>query len=100
MNLDENINLDDVSSMCIGFTGADVKSAVCDALVKAFHRAHNSLSMNDGLEIDTLKSEENASISQEKLRNSIRIEEKDLISSINTIKQSINQSERTRLKNM
>ena len=98
MNLDENIDLDDVSSMCLGFTGADVKSAVCDALVIAFH--HNSLSMSDGLEVDTLKSEENPSHSQEKLRNSIRIEAKDLISSINTIQQSINQSERIRLKNM
>jgi SpoVK/Ycf46/Vps4 family AAA+-type ATPase len=100
MNLDPNIDLETISDMCSNFTGADVKSVVCDALVKAFHRAHSSLNLEKSLEFDRFKSENEKTVSQEELRSSIRINSNDLISSINTIKQTININERIRLKNM
>ena len=100
MNLDSNIDIGVISEMCTDFSGADIKSVVCDALVKAFHRAHNDLSTEDNSEFKSFKHEDNKNILQEKLRSSIKIEENDLISGINTIKQTINKNERLKLKRL
>ena len=100
MNLDANIDIESLSESCVGFSGADIKSVICDALVKAFHRTKSILNLNDDNKFKSFTSETRKNVSQEKLRSSIRIEENDLISSIHAIKQTINQNERQKLKRL
>ena len=101
MNLDSNVDLKLISEMCADFSGADIKSVVCDALVKGFHRAHSELTLSDdNLEFKSLKNEGTNILSQDKLRISIKICENDLVSSINAIKKTINKNERIKLKKL
>ena len=101
MNLDSSIDMGVISEMCADFSGADIKSVVCDALVKAFHRAHNDLSTTaPNTEFKSFKQDESQIVSQNELRSSIKIGENDLISSINAIKQTINKNDRLRLKRL
>lgn len=86
LNLDENVVLEELAEMCEGLTGADLKSVVCDALIKAFHKAHKNLDGEDILESSLIAS--------------IKLEKDHLISSIQTIKQTINKNERIKLKKM
>lgn len=87
MSLGEDVDLDELSKLCEGFTGADLKSVVCDAMIKAFHRAHKTLQGDE-------------KVSQEKLKSLIRIESLDLKTSIEAIKQTINKNERFKLTMM
>lgn len=89
----EEVDLNELAGMCVNFSGADVKSVICDALVKAFHRANKHLKQTD----DVLKLSQTASAA-ESLSGLIKIEKEDLISSIESIKQTINQNERVRMK--
>ena len=73
--------------MCTNFTGADLKSVACDALVNAFHRAHNSINSEDQND-------------QELIKSLIIINKEDLVSSIESIKKSINTNERETLKRL
>lgn len=66
-------------------TGADIKSVACDALVKAFHRAHNEL---------------DDSLDQSEIRSSIEICRADLVSSLESVKKTISKKEREQLKLM
>ena len=91
MNLDCDVDLDELAKLCDEFTGADVKSIVCDALLKAFHRVHQTMAESDSH--SSLHKEDD-------LRNSIRISKDDFVSSIATINKTINHKERQKLKIM
>jgi SpoVK/Ycf46/Vps4 family AAA+-type ATPase len=99
----ENIDFEELSRLCVNFSGADIKSVVCDALVKAFHRvtaatnnATDSMCFaqqfdNGDLIVENLS---------ENLISLIRIEKNDLMSSIESIKQTINEKERNKMRLM
>jgi SpoVK/Ycf46/Vps4 family AAA+-type ATPase len=91
VNRDE-IDLTELCKQCVNFSGADVKSVMCDALVKAFHRIKGNLQLEPE---ESLKIE-----SHEDLVELIRIENYDLISSVESIRESINASERARMRIM
>ena len=81
IKLCNDVDLKELCIHCELFTGADIKSVVCDALIKAFHKAQKQSS-----EEDILKS--------------IRLDKNDFISSLNSIKNTINLNERKKLKAM
>lgn len=95
MNLEEDIDLRVLSGLCDDFTGADIKSVVCDAFLKAFHR------FND---INPLKKEKNIKEKvmdiDQNLRSKIIINLSDMNESIETIRKSINKNERNRFKKL
>ena len=77
------------------FTGADIKSLMCDALVKAFHRVINEstdLRSADKRDIDQAK--------QKDLKNSVKISMNDLQDALAEIKKTVNKKERAQLKKM
>lgn len=81
IKLSSDIDFKDLSILCPYFTGADIKSVVCDAMIKAFHKTDKQSS-------------------QSNIFDSIIIEKNDLLSSLNSIRNSINLNERKKLKNM
>lgn len=85
--------------MCKDFSGADLKSIVCDALVKGFHRAHDSLANEKGLDLK-IGSSQQTEISQDMLQSRIKISMHDMTSSVETIKKTINMNERMRMKTL
>jgi len=92
----DEIDVDELSELCEGLSGADVKSIVGDALVKAFHRVtkeDNSFFLATGHVHDNSKQSND-------FINSIKVEKDDLLTSINSIKQTINFNERKKLKLM
>lgn len=97
LNFDrEKISIDELSDMCEGLSGADVKSIVGDALVKAFHRAtkgDHSFLLESRRDLQT-------SDKENELIEKICVEKDDLLASINSIKQTINFNERHKLKLM
>ena len=110
INLSADIDSGVIAEMCSELTGADVKSIVCDALVKAFHRAHNEITKSDLPQIDNdngfklnlnVKNDyEDVLAMQQKLQSSIVIEKHDLLSSVESVKKTINKNEREKLKRM
>lgn len=82
--------------MCEGLSGADVKSIVGDALVKAFHRATKG--DNSFLLTENQSSEERPKY--EDLIERICVEKDDLLASITSIRQSTNFNERKKIKLM
>ena len=92
MKLGNDVNLGELSVLCDNFTGADIKSVVCDALLKGFHRVNDKLDKNP-------KKKKNDN-DDDLVRGSIEIERRDFLSSIESIKQSINTSERLKFKKM
>lgn len=91
MSLESDVDFEVLSRLCQDMSGADIKSIVCDSFLKAFHRLHTSASL-------LLVDDENKI--KEKLRSSIKIAQLDFISSIESIQQTINKNERTKLKKM
>ena len=91
MNLDDDVDLDELAKLCDEFTGADVKSIVCDALLKAFHRVHQTISESESF---------SSPHKEDDLRNSIKISREDFVASIETINKTINHKERLKLKTM
>lgn len=92
----EKISIDELSDMCEGLSGADVKSIVGDALVKAFHRAtkgDHSFLLESRRDLSTQTSDND-------LMEKICVEKDDLLVSIDSIKQTINLNERHKLKLM
>lgn len=85
------ISIDELSKLCDGLSGADIKSIVNDALVKAFHRAAK--------EDKSLLIYYNQKQS-ENLINQIELKREDLITSIESVKQTVNFNERNKLKLM
>jgi SpoVK/Ycf46/Vps4 family AAA+-type ATPase len=85
--------------MCKDFSGADLKSIVCDALVKAFHRSHDNLAKEKGLDLKIGSSQQNE-ISQDMIQSCIKISMQDLTTSVETIKKTINMNERMRMKTL
>ena len=82
-----NVDFSELSEMCVGFTGADVKSVACDALLKSFHRVKVELDpVGKGNEAD--------------LRSKLFIEREDFVTSIEEIKQTIDSNERNKLTRM
>jgi SpoVK/Ycf46/Vps4 family AAA+-type ATPase len=104
MNLNSDVDLNEISEFCVGLSGADIKSIVCDSLVKAFHRAHKNLKGQNedesNFEVKLGSNVEDLNSIQEKLQSSIKIERNDLTTSIDTFKKTINKSEREDLKEM
>ena len=98
--MDSDIDLDELSKMCKDFSGADIKSIVCDALVKAFHRAHDSLTNEKGLDLKMTSSPHQNEVSQDKLQSCIKISMQDMVTSVETIKKTINMNERMRMKTL
>ena len=90
MNLSSDVDLDALSSVCCDFTGADIKSMVCDAMLKAFHRLH--LPTNEFGRSDKALEEDQ--------RLMIQIEMDDLLTSAETLRDSMNRAERQRLRRM
>ena len=92
MNLESGVNFDELSKLSEDLSGADIKSIVCDAFLKAFHRTQDSLVITTKVSLvekDTFN-----------LRNSIKINQTDFISSIESVKLTINKNERIKLKRM
>lgn len=92
MNIESDVDFDELSRLCEDLSGADIKSIVCDAFLKAFHRTHDNLvvpSKTSITETDTVV-----------LRKSIKINRLDFVSSIDLVKQAINKNERIKLKKM
>jgi SpoVK/Ycf46/Vps4 family AAA+-type ATPase len=101
--LSENVNIEVLADMCVDLTGADVKSVVCDALVRAFHRAHKSLAsesvQDDPFDMKISASNDSEAV-QMRLQESIVIDHVDLVTSIETVRKTINKTERLSLKRM
>lgn len=87
MNLDDDVNFEELSQCCVDLSGADIKSIVCDAFLKAFHRTKSTLFLENNKDSDNL-------------RNSIKICNLDFVLSYESIKQTINKNERFKLKKM
>lgn len=81
IKLSSDVDFKELCICCELFTGADIKSIVCDALIKAFHKVEKQYS-------------------QENILESIRLDKDDFISSLNSIKNTINLNERKKLKAM
>ncbi len=82
ISLSEEINVEEVSGMCEGFTGADVKAVVCDAVLKAFHRVRSN------------------SLGGEVKKSEIEVRIDDLVDGVQGVQKSINMEERRKLKRM
>ena len=93
----EKISIEELSEMCEGLTGADIKSIVGDAQVKAFHRVTKS--DNSFIFEGAARSWEEKKQTDD-LVNLIKVEKEDLLTSIKAIRQTINFSERNKLKMM
>lgn len=91
MNLAADVDLDTLSSVCCDFTGADIKSVVCDAMLKAFHRLYPT----DGLMANTSKAPE-----EEDHRLRIQIEMGDLLTCAESVRASMSRGERQKLHRM
>ena len=92
----DNIDLDELVDLCEGLSGADIKAIVGDALVKAFHRITKD---NDDFLL-TSSCEANRHKQTEELISQVKIEKNDLLTSIASLKQSVNFNERKKLKLM
>ena len=93
--MNEDVNLDEISKLCDHFTGADIKSLVCDAMIKAFHRVYDK---NDENEENLNKYFDNKKNKNEnEMISNIIISNVDILSSIKTILKSINKAERQNL---
>ena len=86
MSLESDVDFNPIIGLCQDLSGADIKSIVCDSFLKAFHRLHSTSDTHN--------------LKEETLRSSIRIKQSDFISSIEVIQQTINKSERIKLKKM
>jgi len=84
MNLEEDY-FDKLSSLCVDLmlSGADIKSIVCDAYLKAFHRVTLPINNNNN--------------DDENLRSLIKVKYSDFETSINEMKRTINRNERIKL---
>jgi peroxin-1 len=92
INRDDQINLREIAELSTDFSGADIKSVVCDAVLRAFHRIKDVSAES----IQTL----NQNLDSESIRESIKIEAQDLIQSIQSIRKSISALDRAKLKYM
>ncbi|RMZ93119.1 Peroxisome biogenesis factor 1 [Brachionus plicatilis] len=79
VKVSDDVDWKDVAGYCEFFSGADVKSAICDALIKAFHKVEKEKCEQDILE-------------------SIILDKGVLMSSLDSIRDSINLNERKKLK--
>ena len=96
--MSEDVNLDEISKLCNHFTGADIKSLVCDAMIKAFHRVYDK---NDENEENLNKYFDNKKNKNENdIISNIMISNVDFLSSIKTIQKSINKTERQNLNKL
>lgn len=92
MNLAADVDLDTLSSLCCDFTGADIKSVVCDAMLKAFHRLHPTTNGLIGSNLEAPEDEDH--------RLKIQIEMDDLLSCAESVRESMNRGERQKLRRM
>jgi ATP-dependent 26S proteasome regulatory subunit len=97
LQLESNVDLNKIAEMCDEFTGADIKSVVCDALIKAFHRAHDELTSKADALVDFAS---NKILKQESIKSLIKVNNEDFVSSITAIKTTIDKGERFKLKNL
>jgi peroxin-1 len=105
LNFNEDVDFDVLCQYCEDFTGADIKAVVCDALLKAFHRMNKvknvkALSAEDENEMLRQSCSMDFDCNEDELKKLIRIQQEDFLLSINSIKESINQNERQKLKRM
>ena len=92
----ENVNFDEIAKLCDNFTGADIKSVVCDAMIKAFHRIYDE---ND-LDCSFSDYFQNNNEKNDDLISNVVISNSDFLSSIKTIQKSINNDERRNLNKL
>ncbi len=95
VRVSEDVNLDKIADKCDCFTGADIKSLVCDALIRAFHRTQNKTT-NEFIEIKL----DDKLDSQTDLISNIIINTTDFLASVETIQKSFNRYERIKLNKM
>jgi SpoVK/Ycf46/Vps4 family AAA+-type ATPase len=99
--MSEDVNLDEISKLCNHFTGADIKSLVCDAMIKAFHRVYDINNENELFEDNLNKYFDNKKNKNENdIISNIMISNVDFLSSIKTIQKSINKTERQNLNKL
>jgi SpoVK/Ycf46/Vps4 family AAA+-type ATPase len=105
--LADDVSVEELAELCDDLTGADVKSIVCDALVKAFHRAHKTLANCDdcgeeefSLRMNSAKSSVENEAMQVELQAAIEIKREDLATSVEAVKKTVNGVERQALKRM
>jgi SpoVK/Ycf46/Vps4 family AAA+-type ATPase len=96
LQVENDVDLNKIAEMCDEFTGADIKSVVCDALIKAFHRAHSNLTSKVDASIEYLSKKK--AFKQDTVRDSIKVNNEDFVSSIKAIRATIDKSERFKLK--
>jgi SpoVK/Ycf46/Vps4 family AAA+-type ATPase len=94
---EENLNIDLIAEMCDGFTGADIKSLVCDSLIKAFHRTQET---NQAMSCDFNEMKLNDRSQDVSLTLDIVISRADFQSGVENIERTINRSERNELTKM
>lgn len=85
MKMASDVCLGELSEMCEDFTGADVKSVVCDALLKSFHRVKANIELTRPGEFEENEAD---------LRGRIVIEMQDFVSSVQEIKKMLDKDER------
>ena len=98
--MSEDVNLDEISKLCDHFTGADIKSLVCDAMIKAFHHVYDKNDENQFEENLSKYFDTKMSNNENDIISNILINNLDLLSSIKTIQKSINKTERQNLNKM
>ena len=91
------IHLDELVGFCNSFTGADVKSVVCDALIKAFHRTQDASTLPTN-EFHEMRLDDK--LDNENLVANIVINRADFLSSVQNIEKTINRNERNKLNRM
>ena len=95
---DDGMSMKDISAMCVGFSGAEIKSACCDALIAAFHRAHGNL---DKQMTSSKKNTDQQTIDhQDAIYSAMRVERHDLVASIQAVQATFNKTERFRQAQM
>lgn len=98
VKLEKTVDLSMLVKDCTYFTGADIKSLICDALLKAFHRLYDKFELNEeDFSVEQFNFDKE---SRKDIVDKITITHEDLLTSIKTIKKTININERIRLNGM
>ena len=98
--MSEDVNLDEISKLCDNFSGAGIKSLVCDGMIKAFHHYHDKIDENQFEGNLNKYFDDKKNKNENDIISNITITNLDFLSTIKTIQKSINKTERRNLNTL